>query len=197
MSYFSFAVIPTRNRPDLYRRCVESIRYQVDEVITVAHRSPRYVGQYGEMVVPYFKEPPNISEMWNLGLNAAYPAAQGEEHWVAILNDDAAVPPDWFETIRSAMEREGTVLGAVPHPEAKMIQGWAFVLKGGTLRADERWSWWASDNYLVKEANEKWGGWSKVEGLDVLHDQTPLKRGALLRRAILDRERWIRENRRR
>lgn len=185
-----FAVIPTRNREELYGRCVAAIRPQVDQLITVAHLGAPYA--MGDAIIRYDVPIPNICRMWNLGLDKAMELADGREHYVAILNDDAEVPPGWLATIQSAMAADGTVLGSGEFPGVpQMVCGWAFVVKGGTVRGDERWSWWASDNQVLQDANEHWGGWTRVEGLEVRHDQTPLPPGPHRRKAERDRDRWI------
>lgn len=181
-----YAVVPTRDRPEKYEQCVASIRGQVDDLITVAHMGAPYA--MGE-ILRYDEDPPNISRMWNLGLDRAASLAQGEPHLVAVLNDDVEVAPGWFALIEAAMERGGTVLGS-GRGRTDMIDGAAFVLRGGTLRPSEEWSWWASDNYLYREAVERWGGVSHVHAARASHRDRRRPTGALRARAFEDLHRW-------
>lgn len=190
-----YAVIPTRDRPEKYAKCLASIRPQVDVVVTVAHHSPPYVYN-GETVVPYEEEPPNISRMWNKGLDAcerlAHEAEGEDAEWlVAILNDDIQVCTTWFDRIEEAMLRDETVLGSGPGPSPVMILGAAFVLRGGTISADESWGWWGSDNAINEQAMQHWGGWSKVPKATTWHDREDLPEGPLLTSARKDLERWL------
>lgn len=195
-----YAVIPTRDRPEKYRLCVRSIAPQVDEVVTVAHHSPPYVGEVGRTVVPYDEEPPNISRMWRLGLDAcarlAHEAEGDDAQWlVAILNDDVQVEPSWFDLIEEAMLRDRTVLGCGAGPAGhSMITGWAFVLRGNTIRPDESWGWWGSDNHIHEQAMTYWGGWSRVPRARAYHDRTDLQPGDLLTSARRDLDRWQRSH---
>lgn len=182
-----YAVIPTRDRPEKYARCYAAIRPQVDEVVTIAHHLPEYVKG---VVVAYTEEPPNISRMWNIGLDTCLALARKDEHLVAVLNDDAQVSAHWFDLVAAAMQREGTVLGCGPKHQG-MIAGWAFVLKGGTIRADESWAWWVSDNYICEQADLHWGGWSSAPAAEVWHYGEPLAEGPLRTRAEADVARYV------
>lgn len=186
-----YAVIPTRDRPHKYAKCFRSICDQVDAVVTVAHHGPEYaVEGTRAVVVDYREEPPNISRMWNRGLARAAELAGDERYLVAILNDDIEVCAFWFDMIERAMEHDQTVLGSGPGPSHEMILGAAFVLRGGTILADEAWGWWGSDNYIHEQAVENWGGWSRVPRAQTWHDREDLHPGPLLTSAQQDLARW-------
>lgn len=187
-----YAVIPTRDRPEDYARAVTAIRCQIDDLITVAHHRARYA--LGN-VIGYDEEPPNISRMWNLGLDRAAELAGSEPHLVAILNDDAEVPWNWFGTVERAMAEEQTVLGSgrnSTYRTRRMICGYAFVLRGGTLRPSENWEWWCSDDYLALAAERLWGGRTYLSDLRVPHRHRELPEGEMSQRAHQAKERWLR-----
>lgn len=200
-----YAIITTRNRPEDYSDCVESIMPQVDAVYPVFHvppgeRPPDYVsgvvrgydifepadrdyswpGFYAPDVLVldypyvagyglYCEDPPNISRMWNLGLDSVHEHAKGEPYDVAVLNDDAIVPPDWFDRVVSAMRHKNAAAGAVRRSFDPRMAGYAFVLDGTKgLRADERFQWWYGDDDLQRQA-EQAGGVAFARGQDVEH----------------------------
>lgn len=221
-----YAVIPTRDRPDEFRRCVEAIVSQVDEVVVIHHTTrrdladgPTYVDDAEEImpdgvkftVATYSAEIPNISRMWNNGLDWAR-MNSGPEHWVAVLNDDAIVKPGWFDTITAAMQETGAVMGGGDqhgvlgprrgthllhvHPKPVdlryRVPGYAFILDGrARLRANEVFRWWYGDDDLDWQAREA-GGTVLVGGtfVDHLHPNGSTV-GELAVIAGEDRERFI------
>jgi hypothetical protein len=195
-----FAVIPTHDRPELFHRAFNAIVPQVDSVIIVAHQDPeylrspsRYADYVNSYVVPYDKAQPNISEMWNLGLDEAKRLSEGKHHLVGILNDDTEVPENWFDHLEHAIVRDHTVLasGKREATPGKRLCGYAFVVVGSTIRADPTWAWWVSEDHFAREANLKHGGWSWVKDLVVRHDHTPLPRShPLQQQSYADVKRW-------
>lgn len=173
-----YAVIVTRDRPGDFEDCVAMIAPQVHAIVVVAHMDPPYVRdtllQHGMawQVISYNEDPPNISRMWNLGLEAAAVAAPGRRpppHDVAILNDDVVVPPDWFDRVASEMWTNGSTAGCVARPDDPRMTGYAFVLNGDAdLRADEQFQWWYGDDDLQKQA-ERLGGVAFAPGPGVEH----------------------------
>lgn len=163
-----FAVIPTRDRPAHYSKCVEAIRSQVDDLVTVAHLEPYYA--LGS-IVPYSDDPPNISTMWALGLRRCEELSRDRDFYAAILNDDVVVPQGWLSTILQKMEEEGTVLGSgrAPYLRKEALCGPAFVLKGRTIVPNEKYDWWASDDWIAEEAVKNWGGKTWISDLRVKH----------------------------
>jgi hypothetical protein len=175
-SILRIAVIPTRDRPQKYAAAVKAISTQVDYLVTVGHHRPLYA--VGDRIVRYEDEPANISTMWNLGLSAAAKLAGDRGHLIAVMNDDTIPNSDWFQLIQDRMQAEHTVLGSGRrgNREARKTQlaGHAFVVRGGTIKANPAYAWWVSDDWLEKEAREKWGGVSIVDEAIVKHSHENL-----------------------
>lgn len=180
-----YAVIPTRDRPVDFDDCVRAILPQVDALIVIAHCPPGENGQpyvwatlewldaerllRGCQVIPYHEDPPNISRMWNLGLDTAPVFAAGDRYDVAVLNDDVIVPPDWFDRVTAAMRTGRNAAGCVYRDWDPRMTGYAFILDGDLgLRADEQFQWWFGDSDLQREA-ETMGGVAYAGGEDVIH----------------------------
>lgn len=163
MSRLKYAVIPTHNRPQDYADAYAAIKPQVDWVITVAHLAP-YAGSWPTIWYEY--RVPNISVMWNLGLDYAHGLANGRPYDVAVLNDDCIVPPDWFARVTRGMRRHNTAAGCVKRPGDHRMTGYAFILNGDAgLRADPQFQWWYGDDDLERQA----GSVTFVNGQDVEH----------------------------
>jgi glycosyltransferase involved in cell wall biosynthesis len=196
-----FAVIPTRDRPDDLIRCVESIHDQVDYVIVVDNNDDDgTVSPYGEFMrvgglevyrLPRPMQPPNLSWLWNEGIREArnwYGPGHSHEAWVAVLNDDAVVPPGWFDMVEMAMKATGAVAGCSggtggqgvrngwhfttnPISDVSLrLQGWAFLLGPSDLMADERLQWWFGDTDIDMRARAS-GGTVIVNGLHVANNR--------------------------
>lgn len=200
-----FAVVPTTGRECL-RRCVQAISPQIDHLIVVAHNwvpPEQMFNPQTVTVIPYKASLPNISTMWNLGLDTAEALAAGEEHYVAVLNDDAIVPADWFERLHSAMEDSGASAGSVArvrgldapilHKEQVAINwkmrmaGYAFMLNGQhEVRANEILRWYYTDDYIDFIARER-GGTLVIPEPQIIHlYPTQSTKGALLKQAKKD-----------
>jgi GT2 family glycosyltransferase len=183
-----FAVIPTRNRPDDLRDAVSAIRDQVDEVIVVDNGSQPPVRE-GTIIIDCDDDPPNISHLWNLGIeagsNLATPLRPEIEWFVAVINDDCVVPPGWVDAVVSAMQATGSAAGCSdvhgvltsPYHKVNMLAGdlsrrlcgFAFVLRGSSgLRFDESLQWWYSDDDMDWRAQQS-GGVVIVPGFKVEH----------------------------
>lgn len=179
-----------------------AIGQQVDHIILIAHRCEPLIGDSGGQVhvIPYEKEVPNISEMWNLGLNLAeYLKADR----IAVLNDDAIVYNGWFSNIENAMiatgavagwssgEHEGHLLYTKAEPTLIRMTGYAFVIEK-KIRVDEQFQWWFGDNDLEWRAREL-GGVVHVGG-DVEHRHpNGTTFGRLAKIAGQDKERFRRK----
>jgi hypothetical protein len=186
-----YAVICTRDREQDFADALAAIRPQVDAVIVIAHMFPDYVDDCRDWadggVIDYSEDPPNISRMWNLGLEAVAKLADGQPYDVAVLNDDAIVPPDWFETITSAMRQVGAAAGSAdqhgrlragdwdldvtvgPKNLFNRLAGFAFILDGDKgLSLDEQFQWHYGDDDLEWVACGR-GGVVLVGGCKVDH----------------------------
>jgi len=191
-----YAVIPTRGgRVGTLRACLERIGPQVDEMFLIDNSDdlqtqPRVIDLGGAekvanlSTVGHIEQPPNLSALWNLGLRLAATRAQkdGEDHFVAVLNDDAIVPDDWFDSVVVAMQRYDCAAGGYcgadtfaihvnpgPTPLHLRMPGHAFILDGRLgLLADEQFHWWCGDNDLDMQARQV-GGTVVLAGEPVKH----------------------------
>lgn len=185
------AVIPTRDRHDMLADCIHSVVDQVDTVYVIDNLSepPIDVEPWHGKVVrrPAPIDPPNISTLWNMGLEFAETGAtmHGTDHWdVAVLNSDVTVPPGWIGTLSDAMRSTTAVLAypdqhggrkqilhmkAGPIDLRQRITGYAFMLRGeAEQRFDEDLAWWYGDDAADWWARER-GGALLVPGIPVEH----------------------------
>jgi hypothetical protein len=191
------AIIPTTGR-DCLRDAVAAIQPQVDRLALIyTTNNPENEVNTG-MWTWDTKEPRNISRWWNRGLQFVQDdlishkfsmQANGFEprntdQWdVAILNDDAIVPEDWFEAVSTSMREHGaaaacsgspigTQLLIEPGPIAGVsnpLTGFAFMLAGEKgLRANEDIHWYFSENYIDWESR-KLGGTLLIPNFPVRH----------------------------
>jgi len=204
-----FAVIPTHNRPEHLRTCIEAIRPQVNQIFVIDNASDPPVDVPDVFIIRNPQQPPNLSALWNLGLEAVeiYAQSGGYDHWdVAILNDDAVPYIDWMERVCTAM-RSGTAIAGctisgVPSPilygpgtypgTNTRVTGWAFVLRGeGGIRFDEQFVWWCGDDDISEYARQN-GGLVVVPGPEVpnlLANSTTV--GANLAQSAVDMQRYV------
>jgi hypothetical protein len=221
------AVVPTHNRPQELQRLIAAIAPQCDYMIIIDNASnppvPRFevedwpIGRTGLShscwirVVHDGEQPPNLSRLWNVGIDfATYLHSHAPEFDVAVLNDDAVPPPGWWDAVSGAMRATGAAAGSAdpfghlpagasrlwgPHAPLAVttrLTGWAFILRGEVgLRADERLRWWYGDDLLSLRAREA-GGVVHVGGVPVENtyaDQSTL--GALAEQAGRDRATFV------
>ncbi len=183
------AVIPSNGR-DCLSQCLEAIAPQVDQLIVVATNS---LTHYVNHCLPYRDKisvhrsyvEGNISAWWNFGLTMAKSQAYRTGAWrVAVLNDDAIVPPTWFDEVSGHMDVTGCVAGcsgpvtgalriAGPVPLHTRMQGYAFILDGPTgIRAHEDLHWYFTDDYIDWESR-KAGGMGMTEAGGVVNHLFP------------------------
>jgi glycosyl transferase family 2 len=164
-----YAVIPTRSRPGDLADSVKAINTQVDRVFIVDNLSDPPVRGLDHpantRVICHPDDPPNLSALWNVGLDLAASYADGEPYDVAVLNDDCIVPEGWLEAVAGPMRELGAAAGSsdqfgqlgepLVHRRPGPVDlrwrlcGYAFVLRGETgLRADEELAWWYGDDAL-------------------------------------------------
>jgi hypothetical protein len=144
-------------------------------------------------------QPPNLSALWNAGLdrieeswvNGKYKywtraSRESNPRWdVAILNDDAIVPPGWFDAVSWDMrafdasagcsDPDGTLRAPVHHRKIgpvgldRRLVGYAFILRGEhDIRANEDIHWYFSDDHIDYSAREL-GGTVMIPGFPVEH----------------------------
>lgn len=188
-SHHRYAVIPTYNRHEMVTECVLSLKDQVDGTVIVDNGSNPIV-TFGPDVGPILirrvpMRPPNLSALWNTGLRTAdqMAMAQGAKTWdIAVVNDDAIIPPGWMTVVGDAMRKldasaAGSIGGAmgdpirygaeVPPAVHTRLPGWAFILRGEHgMRADETMQWWCGDDDLSMQARQA-KGLVLVPGMDV------------------------------
>lgn len=171
-----FAVIPTYNRPVELQQCIDRIAPQVDHIFVINNGDIVNVSAWDDKVTihDWPEHPPNLSKLWNIGLTLAECAAIGHIYKVAVLNDDALAEPGWFDAVEDAMDRTGADLGctdvhgAVNPYDSKLLKGplvsvfervvgWAFIIRGNSLKADEDLKWWYGDTALDFTARKQGG----------------------------------------
>lgn len=220
------AVIATHNRPIELRRCVEAIAAQVDQLVIVDNASDPPVDYRDLMpvvdprtcVVTLMhdrEQPPNLSRLWNMGLDyakgvytALFQVLGTPLLWdVAVLNDDATVPPDWFANLAGIMRQWDCY--AASHnpfepvtrahgPDAPMsvttrLAGWAMVLRGewSGARFDESMRWWCADDDMSLRAREA-GGLMLVAGVDVPNEHADRSTtGVLAEQTAIDMQTFV------
>ena len=125
-----FAVIATRNRPEILADAVMSIRPQVDIVYIIDNgdtdRVPDPEEGSGIDVIRIVPGEVNLSRFWNIGLacaeGAVLSAQRNADPWtvevtdddmweVAVINDDPILPEGWFDAIVKAMREAGAAAG--------------------------------------------------------------------------------------
>jgi GT2 family glycosyltransferase len=192
----TYVVVPTHNRPDELRVLLASLQMPRDQVLVIDNAStpPVVPGPDGRRwpddhvidahVVRDVEQPPNLSRLWNRGIDWAADLACGEPHAVAVLNDDVVMPPLALDQLVSVLQQTGAAIafpdqhrhGGLLHrvvpgpvPLNERMTGYCFVLRGGIgLRADERFRWWFGDDDLEWRAIE-FGGTVRVGGVTVQH----------------------------
>ncbi|MET8826113.1 glycosyltransferase [Streptomyces sp. NPDC004610] len=207
------AIIPTRDRHEMLADCINSVVDQVDRVIVVDNGSTppidpeQWHGKVGVLYVAL--DPPNISLLWNLGLNCAAQATPTDEWDAIVLNSDVVVPPGWVDALSTAMRSTTAVLAypdqaggqqqvlhtrAEPVDLRQRISGYAYMLRGESrLRLDESMAWWYSDDDLDWRAREQRGA-LLVPGLAVEHrcpNASTAERPDLAEQAGRDRQTFI------
>lgn len=186
-----WAVIATKDRPFELHGLLSDLP-DPNKVVIVDNGSMPGVRQYAGSVMvarsvlcrPMIQ--PNLSKLWNDGLDEADRLATGP-YEVAVLNDDLRVPPGTLEMLAEALRlydaaaafpdvfgelRPGQVdilHEAKPHNLFHRMTGYCFMLKGELgLRLDERFRWWYGDDDLEWRAAQH-GGVARVGGVTVEH----------------------------
>lgn len=179
----TWAVIPTRDREELLHRCLDSLAGQVDGMVVVNNSdTPLDLGGNVD-VINRPEWPPNLSAMWNRGLDHVADHVLSAEWNVVVVNDDAELPANWTGTLSDALAETGAALaytdrlgrpGRVLYREPPVtphesMSGWAFMLRGDTgYRFDEELRWWWGDT-----AADYWarlhGGTVAVPGPQPVH----------------------------
>ena len=110
----TFAVIPTRDRPAELRQTISSLDLPPERILVIDNASTPPVAGVAAQVVRDEEQPPNISRLWNIGLDWAHEQAAGEKYAVAVLNDDLVLPPGFLDAMTGALDRYGA---AIAYPD--------------------------------------------------------------------------------
>lgn len=193
-SGMTFAVIPSKLDRLSLASAVAAIKPQVDETILIDSSGDSVDTDLTATTLGHFQHRIeysdaglfNISKAWNMGLKAAATRAANtnqKEWWVAIINDDAVPPKNWFAAVVKAMKDYGADVGCSgsptghvlhyisstpkPVPVHNRMTGWAFVVRGSAdLWFDEEMAYWFSDDdFMYRAANQ--GGMVRIPGFDV------------------------------
>jgi GT2 family glycosyltransferase len=193
------AVVATHNRPVELARLLDALAPQCHAAIVVDNASNppvrlaewhanRDVLGMRQIVIRDGEQPPNLSRLWNVGLDAAREYVRGGDyigHDVAVLNDDAVPPPGWWDAVSGAMRQHGASAASAdvfhglapgqvriwfadaPMSVTTRLAGWAFMLPGEEgLRLDERFRWLCGDDDISYRARLA-GGLVHVGGYPV------------------------------
>jgi hypothetical protein len=162
--------------------CIMSIGSQADRVIVIDNASdppihvPSGLHRNEIIVIRDPEQPPNLSRLWNRGLDFAENVAEvsRSDRWdTAVFGDDVIVPPDWWDRVSGSMRAFGATIGAthqvneIPnvifHNEPSndlwnRMPGWAWMIRGETkIRLDESFRWWWGDTDLDWRARSEGG----------------------------------------
>lgn len=177
-----YAVIPTHNRRDELAELLATIPHYVEVlVLDNASEPPVSFGlrrQTSLTVIRDEEQPPNLSRLWNLGLQWAADRYRmyydrlnklglSDEYGVAVLNDDVLLSPGLLTTLATNLIRHDVDIAfpgpvgskdfvnrELPFPgTALRMTGWCFMVRGSSgLRANENLRWWCGDDDLQAQA---------------------------------------------
>lgn len=205
----TYAVIPTYQRWGWLYDCIGSLHNQVEHFIVLDNNDVEMQpGEYlpKTTVVPYAKRPPNISEMWNIGIDF-FSTVEDTEWNILIVNDDVVCPDNLVFTLETALRDSSAALAypnqftdeailhtvAKPTPFEKKIAGFCFMLRGEQgLRLDESLVWWFGDDDLDWTCRQL-GGSYMVPGCRVEHrdpDGNTKRNPLLTAQAVRDQARF-------
>lgn len=184
-----YAVIPTHNRPEELAALLDSIPADVYVLVIDNASEPktqfslplRFLGRRIQ-VTRDEEQPPNLSRLWNIGLDWAnlleqeqqrMPHNMLQDYAVAILNDDVVLPPRLLHHLADELTYHDVDIACPgttglqcyvnkgdPFPGVGLrLTGWCFVVRGSSgLRADESLRWWCGDDDLQAQAVENGRG---------------------------------------
>jgi glycosyltransferase involved in cell wall biosynthesis len=180
-----YAIIPTHNRQDELAELLATIPHYVEVLVVDNASEPPVLDRpaldqrtRGAAVVRDEEQPPNLSRLWNLGLQWAAdryreyydrPNKLGlsDEYGVAVLNDDVLLSPGLLTTLAANLIRHDVDIAfpgpvgskdfvnrELPFPgTALRMTGWCFMVRGSSgLRANENLRWWCGDDDLQAQA---------------------------------------------
>lgn len=231
------AVCATHNRPAELARLLDAIAPQCDAVVVVDNASTPPVDLYnvwldtpGRLerpgvhksmrvhVIRDEEQPPNLSRLWNVGIDEAHRLAEWADLIddtgrldIAVLNDDAVPPPGWWDAVSGAMRLHGADAGSsdpfdrrppgmtwllradAPMGVDTRLAGWAMMLRGEWegARFDERFRWWCGDDDMSLRARQA-GGLVHVGGYPVPNTGADTStRGVLAEQSARDMQTFV------
>lgn len=175
----TYAVIPTHNRPGELAMLLDTIPPDVHVLVIDNASDPeahgalpiRFLGRRIQ-VIRDEEQPPNLSRLWNIGLDWAWKldgSREYDDEWaVAVLNDDVVLPKGFLWTMAEELTNHQVDIsfpgqvGQRCHVNRQKTRapglglrmtGWCFMVRGSSgLRADERLRWWCGDDDLERSA---------------------------------------------
>lgn len=204
----TWTVITTHNRHTELAALLSDIDPEFTIVVDNRSDPPVDVNVRG---VIYADIEPNISRLWNLGLDDVTYLARGV-HNVAILNDDLRMEPDLLPRLAGVLREQEAAIAfpdthgilkpgevdfltqARPHNLFYRMTGFCFMLRGElNMRADESLVWWYGDDDLEWRAATN-GGVARVGGGGLTHlhpNESVTVNAQLAEQAAKDRETFI------
>lgn len=180
-----YAVITTHNRHAYLNRLIACLLVDGVTPVVIDNASTPPV-KASCPVIRDMEQPPNLSRLWNVGLDWVSDCEGDSEHFVAVLNDDILTSPSFVQMIASKMDKYEVDLGfpnqrgygvdvidRSPPATCKNLEdrmtGYAFVLRGSAhIRANEDLRWWYGDQDVEMKAR-KGKGTVLVSGITVEH----------------------------
>ncbi len=183
-----YAVIPTHNRHEDLAALLRTIPADVHVlVIDNASEPPSSEHDLFQLrmtelarthVVRDEEQPPNLSRLWNIGLDWAHTMSNHDPDWrrpaldprpeyaVAILNDDVVLSPNLLGFLAKEMAHHDVDIAFPGHGTscdvnttdpfpgvARRMTGWCFLVRGSSgIRADESLRWWCGDDDIQADA---------------------------------------------
>lgn len=203
------AIVTTHNRHRQLDDLISDIQSDVDHLVVVDHLSDPPISYPGTIRVETY--PPNISQLWNAGLNEVSGRVAGDYN-VIVLNDDLRIGPKTIEKLGEALRSTGAAISFPdmhnrlranqvelrqtegPYDLFTRMSGFCYMLRGELeLRLDETMQWWYSDDDIEWRASSL-GGVVRVGGCAVTHlfpNSSTHDNPELQRQAGLDRARFV------
>lgn len=170
-----YAVIPTHNRPDHLAELVNQLGTSCDYIVIIDNASDPPVDMQILLedslaratihIIRDEEQPPNLARFWNVAFEWIESQEVDSDAWnVAVFNDDAKLPPGWYDYVAKALREYDVVAAsadAYGHVKTPMVRyrpdndlmtrmcPWAFMFRGESRpRADEKLRWWWQDTDL-------------------------------------------------
>lgn len=186
----TWAVIASRSRRVELTDLVTRLASENVRVVVVDNGyddgPPPEVRDLTDVVVLDTEQPPNLSRLWNVGLDTVMRVRRfraDKAYNVVICNDDAVPPPGWVRAVTDGLRsrdpaaaacsgtavRQVTVKRALDRDLTTRMCPHAFALRGeASLRFDETLRWWWSDTDMDFQARLA-GGLVIIPGYPVVN----------------------------